>query len=171
MSDAHGRGLKLHDLWGPFHPKPFLWLYDSMTLVVIKDRVEQKPQSDLPKIISRFVIGEHFKIQTWWMGEVAGDGDAELEASRAVGGNSAWRSYLRCAMDPRRSTAQESLGSCPRPGTVQNILLIITCMNRKFAYCSCKWYQAGSDFEHFGAWAQTSKQTWRIREMAWKKKK
>lgn len=87
------------------------------------------------------------------------------------GGNVARRSYLWSAGKPKRYTAWESLGICPRPGTAQNIFLIITCMNRKFASYSCKWYQAGRDFKYFGGWAGTSKQSWRIREIAWEKKK
>lgn len=87
------------------------------------------------------------------------------------GGNVARRSYLWSAGKPKRYTAWESLGICPRPGTAQNIFLIITCMNRKFASYSCKWYQAGRDFKFFGGWAGTSKQSWRIREIAWEKKK
>lgn len=85
------------------------------------------------------------------------------------GGSIARRSYLWSARKPNRYTAWESLGICPRPGTAQNIFLIITCMNRKFASYSCKWYQAGRDFKYFGGWAGTSKQSWHIREIAWKK--
>lgn len=78
---------------------------------------------------------------------------------------------LWCAGKLKRYTARESLGICPGPGTAQNIFLIITCMNRKFASSSCKWYQARRDFEYFGGWAGTSKQSWHIREIAWKKEK